>query len=47
MAEFINIVLQGFTTTYVTYDREAPRRNGIKEIIKECIDSLGAGSSKG
>ncbi len=46
MAEFVNIVLQGFTTTYVTYDREAPKRNGIKEIIKECIDSLGAGSSK-
>lgn len=47
MAEFINILLQGFTTTYVTYDREAPERTGVKAIIRECIDSLGANGSSG
>lgn len=42
MAEFINMLLQGFTTAYVTYDREAPGRTGIIKIITECIDSLKA-----
>lgn len=46
MAEFINMLLQGFTTAYVTYDREAPNRTGIIEIITECIDSLGLTGSR-